>query len=120
MCLNYQKLVIVGNATKDAEKKTSVDGETTYAHFRVGVRDGKGPSVYFPITAFGKQAELVAQYVTKGREILVEGRIEAREDGRMNVVADRLIFGAGGGKSEGGKIKSGYEQAKETAKKVAE
>ena len=92
--MNYQKLIVVGNATKDAEQKTARNGETTYTHFRVGVSDGKGPSVFFPVTVFGKQAEVVAQYVTKGMQVLVEGRIEAREDGRMSVVADRVVFGA--------------------------
>ena len=92
--MNYQKLIIVGNATKDAERKTAKESDTVYTTFRVGVSDGKKDSVFFPVTVFGKQAEIVAQYVTKGMEVLVEGRIEAREDGRMNVVADRVVFGA--------------------------
>jgi single-stranded DNA-binding protein len=55
--------------------------------------------VFFPITVFGKQAEVVAQYVTKGRQVLVEGRIEASDNGRMSVVADRVVFGASPNKS---------------------
>lgn len=120
--MNYQKLILVGNATKDAERKTAQERDVVYATFRVGVSDGKGKgaSVFFPITVFGRQAEVVAQYVTKGMQVLVEGRIEAHEDGRMNVVADRVVFGAGGERSEGKPTKGGYEQAQETAKKVAE
>jgi single-strand DNA-binding protein len=114
--VNYQKLIIVGNATKDAECKTARESEVVYTTFRVGVSDGKQASVFFPITVFGKQAEVVAEYVTKGREVLVEGRVEAREDGRMSVVADRVVFGAGGAKP----AKSGYEQLQETASQVAE
>jgi single-strand DNA-binding protein len=115
--LNYQKLIIVGNATKDAELKTAQESDVVYTIFRVGVSDGKKASVFFPVTVFGKQAEVVAQYVTKGMEVLVEGRVEAREDGRMNVVADRVVFGARAGGKPG---KSGYEHAQETAKQLAE
>ena len=91
-----------------------------YTTFRVGVSDGKKASVFFPVTVFGKQAEVVAEYVTRGMAVLVEGRIEAREDGRMNVVADRVVFGAGGAKPEKGSDKSGYEQAKAMAERVSE
>jgi single-strand DNA-binding protein len=98
--VNYQKLIIVGNATKDAECKTARESEVVYTTFRVGVSDGKKASVFFPITVFGKQAKVVAEYVKKGRLVVVEGRIEAREDGRMSVVADRVVFGAGGERHE--------------------
>ena len=92
--MNYQKLIAVGNATRDAQHKTSRNGDVGYATFRLAVSDRKNRPVFFPITVFGKQAEVVAQYVTKGMQVLVEGRIEAREDGRMSVVADRVVFGA--------------------------
>jgi hypothetical protein len=58
--------------------------------------------------------------VTKGMQLLVEGRIEAREDGRMNVVADRVVFGSSSARSEGTQAKSGYQQATATAKRIAE
>ena len=82
--------------------------------------DGKKESVFFPVTVFGKQAEIVAQYVTRGMQVLVEGRIEAREDGRMNVVADRVVFGDGGARSDRQPAQSGYEKAAATAKRIAE
>lgn len=97
--MNYQKLVIVGNATRDAERRTSQDGEVSFTTFRLAVSDRKERSVFFPVTVFGRQAEVVAQYVTKGRQVLVEGRIEASDSGRMSVIADRVVFGASPGKS---------------------
>lgn len=98
--MNYQKLIIVGNATKDAEQKTAKESDVVYTTFRVGVSDSKKESVYFPVTVFGKQAEIIARYVKKGMQVLVEGRVEARENGQMNVVADRVVFGAGGEKQK--------------------
>ena len=97
--MNYQKLVIVGNVTRDPQHKTSQKGDVEYTTFRVAVSDSKDRPVFFPITVFGKQAQVVAQYVTKGRQVLVEGRIEASENGRMSVVADRVVFGPGGDKA---------------------
>lgn len=92
--MNYQKLVLVGNVTKDAERKVSQSGSVNYTSFRLAVSDGKRETVFFPITVFGKQADVVAQYVTKGREVLVEGRVEVGQNGHMSVVADRVVFGS--------------------------
>lgn len=91
--MDYQKLIIAGNATSDAERHTSKDGKVAYTNFSVGVSHGKDASTYFPVTVFGKHGEAVAKYITKGRQVLVEGRVEVSEKGRFNVVADRVVFG---------------------------
>ena len=67
--MNYQKLIIVGNATRDAQPRQSKDGEKTFTTFDVGVGDGKDKTTYFPVVVFGKQGEAVAKYVTKGRHV---------------------------------------------------
>ena len=92
--MNYQKLIIVGNATNDAERRTSKDGNVAYTTFSVGVSKGKDASTFFPVTVFGKHGQAVTEYITKGRQVLVEGRVEVSENGRFSVVADRIIFGA--------------------------
>jgi len=117
--MNYQKLIIAGNATRDAELKKSQSGEVTYTTLRVAVNDGKREPVYFPITVFGKQAEIVAEYVKKGRAVLVEGHIEATKSGRMNVVADRVIFGSHP-KDKPKEETAGYKKAKKVAESIAE
>ena len=111
--MNYQKLVIVGNVTRDPQRNTSQKGDVEYTTFRVAVSDRKDRPIFFPITVFRKQAETVAQYVTKGRQVLVEGRIEINENGRMSVVADRVVFGSGGAKSESHNKIAGNAQRKE-------
>ena len=92
--MNYQKIVLVGNATKNAERQTSKDGKVDYTTFRVGVSDGKENTTFFPVTVFGKLGESVAEYITKGRQILVEGRVQIGDNGRCNIVADQIRFGA--------------------------
>lgn len=92
--MNYQKLIIVGNATGDAERQKSKTGEVTYTTFSVGVSDGKDRTIFFPVTVFDKYGEAVAKHITKGRSVLVEGRISVNTKGRFNVVAERIAFGA--------------------------
>ena len=92
--MNYQKLIIAGNVTADAEGRKSKKSDVAYTTFSVAVGDGKNRTTFFPVTVFGKQAKVVAQYVTRGRQVLVEGRIDVSDKGRFNVVADRVAFGA--------------------------
>jgi single-strand DNA-binding protein len=92
--MNYQKIIVAGNATKNAERLTSKDGKVGYTTFRIGVSDGKEKTTFFPVTVFGKLGESVAEYITKGRQLLVEGRVQIGDNGRCNVVADQIRFGA--------------------------
>ncbi len=90
--MNYQKIVIVGNATKDAEAREAKSG-TAYTRFAVAVGEAEGETSFFPVVVFGKAHEAVARYVTKGRQVLVEGRVTTGQGGRFRVVANRVVFG---------------------------
>jgi single-strand DNA-binding protein len=91
--MNYQKLILVGNATADAEQRKSKKGAVSYTTFGISVSDGKDKTTFFPVTVFGKHGEAVAKYITKGRQILVEGRIAVGDNDRFNVIADSVRFG---------------------------
>jgi single-stranded DNA-binding protein len=91
--MNYQKIIIAGNATKDAKTWEAKSKQVNFTTFSVAVNKGKDKATFFPVTAFGKTGELAAQYITKGRQVLVEGRVETGEKGRFNLIADRIIFG---------------------------
>lgn len=92
--MNYQKIILLGNVTKDAERRTSRKGDVTYTTFGLAVNERKDRPTYFQIAVFGKPAKPVATYVTKGRQVMVEGRVEVSDKGRFNVVAARVLFGA--------------------------
>ena len=92
--MNYQKTILVGNATEDAQRLKSKKRDVTYTIFSVGVGDGKDRTTFFPITVFGEYGETVAKYVTKGRQILVDGRIQVSDKGRFSLIADRVQFGS--------------------------
>lgn len=93
--MNYQRLILIGNATDDAQRLTSKKGDVTYTTFSVGVSDGKDRTTFFPIIVFGEYGEAVAKYITKGRQVLVDGRIQVSDKGRLRVIADRVRFGSG-------------------------
>ena len=93
--MDYQKIILSGNATDDAKRLESKSGEVQFTTFNVGVSGGKErKTTFFPVTVFGKYGETVAEHVTKGRQVLVEGRIDVGEEGRFNVIADWVVFGA--------------------------
>lgn len=116
------KAMIIGNLTRDPEMRALPSGNKVCSFSLATNRvwkdknGAKQESVdYHNIVVFGRQAEIVAQYLRKGASTLVEGRIQTRswddKDGskkyRTEIVADTIQFGprtggAGGGQSGGG------------------
>ena len=107
---NINKVMVEGNLTRDPEMKALPSGDNV-TNFSVATnrvyndRDGnKQEDVeYHNIVVFGKQADNVAKYLTKGSGAYVEGRLQTRswdKDGvkmyRTEVVADRVQFGSKG------------------------
>ncbi len=92
--MNYQRIIVAGNATRNAEQKTSKKGDVTFTTFSVAVNDGKDNTTFFPVTVFDKLGEAVAKYVTKGKPVLVEGKLSVSDQGRFNIVADQVRFGS--------------------------
>ena len=68
---------LIGNTTADAELKSTANGDMM-VNFTIAVprRRGDAGADFIRCTAFGKTAELIANYVKKGNRIGVEGRIE--------------------------------------------
>ncbi len=112
------KAIIIGNLTRDPELRALPSGSSVttmgVATNRVWKdRDGRKQedTQYHNIVVFGKQAEIVAQYLKKGSSVLIEGRMQTRswddkgtgeKKYRTEVVADRVQFGpksSGGGAS---------------------
>jgi single-strand DNA-binding protein len=102
------KAILIGNLTKDPEMKSLPSG-IKVSSFSVATNrvwkdknGAKQESVdYHNIVVFGKQAEIVSQYLKKGSSILVEGRMQTRswddasgkKNYRTEVVADRIQLG---------------------------
>lgn len=103
------KALIIGNLTRDPELKTLPSG-IKVCSFSVATnrvwKDQNGvkqeAADYHNVVVFGRQAETVAQYMKKGSNLLVEGRMQTRswddqatgtKKYRTEVVADRVQFG---------------------------
>jgi single-strand DNA-binding protein len=88
------KIIISGYLGKTPELISSA--ETSRTNFSVAVRrrGKKDVTDWFQCTAFGKTAEFVTSYATKGREVIVEGRMESYKAGddntRWSVTAENV------------------------------
>jgi single-strand DNA-binding protein len=75
--MDYQEMIIVGNATKDAEIHQS-EGKAAYADFTLAVSRTKDQTTFFPVGAFGKFAD-GCENVKKGVKVLVDGELDISE-----------------------------------------
>ena len=91
--MNYQRIVVCGNVSADAQLRSSKKGDVQFLTFSIAVSDGKNKTTFFLVVVFGKLAESLSTHIPKGRQLLVEGRIEQGEN-RFNVVADKVVLGS--------------------------
>jgi single-strand DNA-binding protein len=107
MAASINRVVLVGNLTRDPELRHTPSG-TAVCSLRIAVNSrqkqpdgqwGEKPN-YFSITVWDRQAESCAQYLSKGRPVAVDGRLDWREyeakDGTkreaVEIVADSVQF----------------------------
>ncbi|ADL54023.1 single-stranded DNA-binding protein [Clostridium cellulovorans] len=118
------KVVLIGRLVRDPELRFAQGTGTAVANFTIAVdrrfpsKDGQKEADFIPIVVFGKIAETVANYTSKGKLIGVSGRIQTRtydaQDGSKRyvteVVSDEVQFlewgsgqqrGNGQGQSQG-------------------
>ena len=77
------KIIIKGRLVRDPELKTGASG-AEFCKFTVAVdrrrqKDKEKESDFFDCTAFGNTGVAINQYMSKGKEILVEGRMESNK-----------------------------------------
>ncbi len=109
--MNLNKVFIIGNLTRDPELRVIPSGTPVVnlgvATNRVWKNQSgeKQTDVQFhSVVVFGKQAETVNQYLSKGSMVMIEGRLQTRtwdaQDGtkrsRTEIVAERVQFGPKG------------------------
>jgi len=115
---SFNKVILAGNLTRDPELRYTPKGT---AIARLGIacnRKWKSESgemkeevTFVDVDAFGKTAEVIGQYLKKGRPILIEGRLrydtwEDKQSGqkksKLGVVLETFQFLDSGGRGEGG------------------
>jgi single-strand DNA-binding protein len=114
---NINRVVLTGNLTRDPELRSIPSSGNSVCSLRVACNTRRKDSStgewvdkpnYFDVTIFGRQGENAAQYLSKGRPVGIDGRLEWREwqdkEGNnrqsVEIVADNVQFL--GGREEGG------------------
>jgi single-strand DNA-binding protein len=88
----YHKIILVGNLGRDPEMRYTPTGQAV-CNLSVAANrtytDSSGNQVkqtaWFRVSVWGKQAETVHQYMRKGRQVLVEGRLNPDENGNPRI-----------------------------------
>ncbi len=101
----YNKIILAGNLTRDPELRytaggTPVTNITIAVNSRVKQGDEfKDETLFIDVVVFGKQAENVAQYLSKGRGVIVDGRLrerrweyEGQQKKKVEVIAATVKF----------------------------
>ncbi len=133
------KAFLYGNLTRDPELRALPSGQQV-ASFSIATnrtyknKDGQqqDQTEYHNIVAFGRQAEVIGQYLKKGRPVFLEGRIQTRSweaEGKKNyrteIVVDNFQFGpqaagsAGGAGGSQGESSSGGSRSQSAAPAAA-
>jgi len=121
---NFNKVILAGNLTRDPEVRYTPKG-TAIAKLGMAINrtwktetgETKEEVTFVDVDAFGRTAEVISQYLKKGRPILVEGRLKldqwddkqtGQKRSRLGVVLENFQFldsgrsdgsGGGGGRS---------------------
>ena len=108
MATNINRIVLTGNLTQDPELRSTQDG-TAVCNLRVASNTRRKNAAsgewvdkpnYFDVVVWGAQGENLARYLTRGRPIAIDGRLDWREydaqDGSkrqaVQIIADTVQF----------------------------
>lgn len=130
---SYNKIILMGNLTRDPQM-SYLPSQTAVVEFGLAVNrrwraaDGQQREdvCFIDCRCYGKQAETINQYMTKGKGILVEGRLDLDtwegKDGvkrsKHRVFVERFTF-VGGPGGPGGQAPAGGQAARPAARPMA-
>lgn len=126
MAANLNKVLLIGNLTRDPELRYVPSG-TAVATFTLAVNrvytsqagEKKEETSFIRIVVWGRRAEVCGEYLSKGSPVFVEGRLQSRsweaQDGQKRstteVIADNVQFLRGGSGGDKGQDASQKAQA---------
>lgn len=121
---SFNKVILVGNLTRDPQVRYTSGGSAVAeiglavnrSWFDKNSNSRKEETTFVDVTLWGRTAEVASEYLTKGRSVLIEGRLQLdqwddKESGqkrsKLKVVGENMTML--GGKSEGGDSRSPAE-----------
>ena len=113
MAKGFNKVILMGNLTRDVELRTTTSGQSV-ANFSLAVsrswrnQDGQqqDQTSFINCVAWGKPGEIISQYVKKGAPLLVSGRLDPRsyedQDGNKRSAVEVVVedFNFVGGRND--------------------
>jgi single-strand DNA-binding protein len=126
---SFNKVILVGNLTRDPEVKYTTGGTAVTelglavnrTWFDQKANERKEETTFVDVTLWGRQAEVAGEYLSKGRPVLIEGRLslDSWEDkatgqkrSKLKVVGEAMQMlgsrGEGGGSGGGGGGSRGF------------
>lgn len=117
---SYNRVILVGNLTRDPELRYT-SGGTAVTDVGLAVNDRRktasgewqDETTFVDVTLWARQAEVANEYLSKGSQILIEGRLkldtwetkEGQKRSKLHVVGERMqmLGGRGGGGGGGGR-----------------
>lgn len=127
---NFNKVIIVGNLTRDPEVRVTPQGLTicklalaVNRNYRTANGEDQEETTYVDVDAFGKPAEIIAKYMGKGRPLLVEGRLKTdswtnqagEKRSKLKVVLENFQFMGGRGDEGSDAGRGGYSSAPQSS-----
>ncbi len=130
---NLNKVMLIGNLTRDPELRHTPKG-TAVAEISLAINrvwnneqgQKQEETTFVEVTLWGRQAELAQQYLTKGRPVYIEGRLQldswddketGKKRSKLRVIGENMQFlssGQGGQSGSGGGGYSERPQAQES------
>ena len=128
---SFNKVILAGNLTRDPELRYTPKG-LAIAKLGLAVSrtwkneagESKEEVTFVDVDAFGRQAEVLAQYMKKGRPLLVEGRLKldqwddkqtGQKRSKLGVVLDSFSFlDSGGNRNEGAPVEAAPRRPQST------
>src|SRR5215831_16890314 len=123
---SFNRVILVGNITRDPELRYIPSG-TAVTEIGLAVNDRRKTAsgewveetTFVDVTLWGRQAEVASEYLNKGSNVLIEGRLkldtwekDGKKNSKLRVVGERMQMlggkagGGGGGGNRGGRGQS--------------
>jgi single-strand DNA-binding protein len=128
---SYNRVILVGNLTSDPELRYIPSG-TAVTELRMAINDRRKTAsgewveetTFVDVTLWGRTAEIATEYLNKGSNVLIEGRLkldtwekDGKKNSKLRVVGDKMqmLGGKGGGGGGGGSRGSAAAPARQAA-----
>ncbi len=119
---SFNKVILLGNLTRDPQVRYTPGGmavadvglAVNHTWFDKNTNQKREEATFVDVTLWGRTAEIAGEYLSKGRQVLIEGRLKldqwddkqtGQKRSKLNVVCENMTMV--GGKGEGGRGPSG-------------